>query len=61
MIVWGDEDRLFPKTYAEAWRKAIPGARLETLKDCGHAVALEEPDALVDRIFDFTGKLRSAA
>jgi pimeloyl-ACP methyl ester carboxylesterase len=61
LIVWGEDDRLFPKPYAEAWRKAIPGARLELLKACGHAVALEEPDALVDRIFDFTGKLRSAA
>lgn len=61
LIVWGEQDRMFPTPYAEAWRKAIPGARLEIVKACGHAVALEQPEALVDSIFDFTEKLRSAA
>lgn len=56
LLVWGEHDRLFPMAHAEAWRDGIPGAKLTVVKGCGHAVALEQPDALVKAVLDHTGK-----
>jgi pimeloyl-ACP methyl ester carboxylesterase len=53
-IVWGEHDRVFPGAVAEAFRDGIPGARLTIVPGCGHAVQLEQPDALVSILLDFT-------
>jgi pimeloyl-ACP methyl ester carboxylesterase len=53
LIVWGEEDRVFPTAYAAAFQNGIPGARLALVPACGHWVAHEKPDALVDAIMDF--------
>ena len=53
LIIWGAHDRIFPHAYAEEWRSLIPGARLETLPDCGHAPQLEAPEAFARLIQDF--------
>ncbi len=59
-IVWGEHDRLFPVAHAHAFHGAIAGSRLTVLPACGHAVALDKPDALVASILDFTAKHGSA-
>lgn len=56
LIVWGEHDKLFAKAHAEAWHKSIPGSKLAIVAGCGHAVALEKPDALVDAILAHTAK-----
>jgi pimeloyl-ACP methyl ester carboxylesterase len=53
LIVWGEEDRVFPKAYAAAFQSGIPGAKLALLPACGHWVAHEKPDALVEAIVGF--------
>lgn len=53
-IVWGEHDQLFPVAHAHAFHEAIPGSRLTTVPACGHAVALDKPEALVASILDFT-------
>ena len=55
-IVWGEHDRLFPLAHGLAYRDEIPGARLRTISGCGHAVALEQPDAFVSAILEFTAE-----
>ena len=49
-IVWGAEDKIVPRSTARQWQKAIPGAKVEIVEDCGHAVALEKPDAMLKAV-----------
>lgn len=58
LIVWGEHDRLFPLAHARAYQAAIAGASLRVVPDCGHAVALEKPDALVAAIVGHASKLQ---
>jgi pimeloyl-ACP methyl ester carboxylesterase len=57
-IVWGDDDRITPSPYASLWEKAIPGARLDLIADCGHLPHIEKPGetaALVGRFIEQNG------
>jgi len=46
LIVWGDDDKVFPLPYGEAYQKLIPGSQLEVLKDTGHTLQIERPGEL---------------
>jgi pimeloyl-ACP methyl ester carboxylesterase len=48
LVVWGREDRLIPPAYGERIAELVPGARLETLPDCGHLVCFEKPRELLE-------------
>lgn len=61
LVVWGEHDRIFPLPHAHAWAGAIPDARLEIVPACGHWVAMEQPDALIERVEAFTSSLEKAA
>ena len=43
MVVWGDEDSLFPPAIGEFITSQIPGARLYVLADRGHGPQVEAP------------------
>lgn len=47
-VVCGTRDQLTPVARSRDLLKAIPGARLELLKDAGHMLPLEEPDRVVE-------------
>jgi non-heme chloroperoxidase len=49
-LIWGERDGLFRLDCAHAMAAAIPGARLEVLRGCGHAVHLECPRALASAL-----------
>lgn len=53
LIIWGENDRLLPPAYGPAYRDLIPGARLETIADCGHLPHVEQTDAYVGLIRGF--------
>ena len=53
LIIWGREDVLIPPIYGEAFRKAIPKAKLVRIAKAGHAVGQEKPAAVVKAIKDF--------
>lgn len=44
LIVWGEDDRLVPSRQAEAWKAALPGARVVLLPRTGHVPMVERPD-----------------
>ena len=44
LIVWGDKDRIVPLSTAKRYLAALPNAKLEVIKDCGHCVDLEQPE-----------------
>jgi len=45
LLVWGAEDRLVPRVYAEEFSRRLPRTRLEVVEGAGHAPHLEQPDA----------------
>jgi pimeloyl-ACP methyl ester carboxylesterase len=56
LVVWGDDDRVVPQSAATVYAKALPKARLEIVKGCGHCVDMEQPDALAKLISNFIGR-----
>jgi pimeloyl-ACP methyl ester carboxylesterase len=52
LVVWGDDDLIVPRSAGELYAKALK-ARLETVAQSGHCVALEQPDALVQLVVGF--------
>jgi pimeloyl-ACP methyl ester carboxylesterase len=55
LIVWGKEDRLVPLVYADEFARRLPGARVETVSDAGHAPHLERPDTVARLVREFAG------
>lgn len=47
LLIWGEHDKLIPPVYAQAFQQKIAGARLEMIKDAGHMVNYEKPDAVI--------------
>jgi len=43
LLVWGRDDRIVPMEAGELYRRAIAGARLEVIDNCGHFPHLEKP------------------
>lgn len=46
LVVWGDADPFFPLDVGQRTARAIPAARLEVLRGCGHFAPGERPQAL---------------
>ena len=61
LLIWGDHDRAFPKEYALAYQKAISGAKLVLVPECGHVPQIEKPDAFVAALESFLGVRKKAA
>ncbi|MBV9755855.1 MAG: alpha/beta fold hydrolase, partial [Alphaproteobacteria bacterium] len=38
LVVWGDDDRIVPQSAGRLYAASIPGARLEIVRNAGHAV-----------------------
>lgn len=53
LILWGQEDRLHPISYAEEFRKAITGSKLLTFPGAGHMFPAEVPEKFVEAIVSF--------
>jgi pimeloyl-ACP methyl ester carboxylesterase len=56
LVVWGDHDRVVPQSAATVYAKALPGAKLEVVKGCGHCVDMEQPDTLAKLVTSFIAK-----
>ncbi len=54
-IIWGANDRLYPPVYGEAFQAAIKGSTLRIVPDCGHVVAIERPEAVIDAVANLAG------
>jgi pimeloyl-ACP methyl ester carboxylesterase len=61
LLVWGANDRLYPRDYAVAYQRLIPGANVVIIPDCGHLPQVEQRHAFVAALESFLDRLRVAA
>ena len=61
LLIWGAEDRLFPKEYAKAWQKLIPGSKAVIIPECGHVPHIEKPAVFVSELTSFIDGMRKTA
>jgi pimeloyl-ACP methyl ester carboxylesterase len=55
LLIWGEHDRLFPKDYAFAYERLIPGSKAVIVADCGHLPHVEKADACAAELEAFIG------
>jgi pimeloyl-ACP methyl ester carboxylesterase len=53
LMVWGESDRLIPPVYAGEFTSRIRKSRSVTIKEAGHMVMYEQPQAFVKTVGDF--------
>ena len=53
LVVWGDDDKIVPKSAGELYAKSLRQARLEIVPNSGHCVDMEQPEALARLITPF--------
>jgi pimeloyl-ACP methyl ester carboxylesterase len=53
LLVWGKEDRLVPPVYADEFTRRLPGSRLQTVDQAGHAPHLEQPETVARIVREF--------
>jgi pimeloyl-ACP methyl ester carboxylesterase len=53
LVVWGDDDKVVPQSAAKRYVEALPNAKLEIVKACGHCVDMEQPEALARLVTPF--------
>ena len=55
LVLWGDQDKIVSKAYCEAWAKALPSTKLETIAGAGHYPQWEQPGVFADKVVRFCG------
>jgi pimeloyl-ACP methyl ester carboxylesterase len=50
LLVWGEQDRIVPRTCGERYARLLPDARLEIVSGAGHLVELEEPERIAELV-----------
>lgn len=53
LILWGEEDRIIPPAYGEAFQRLIPGSRLQRIPAAGHLPHVERPERVAKSIARF--------
>lgn len=59
LIIWGENDRLFPPAYGQAWARAIAASRLVVVPRCGHLPIQEQPDEFARLVGEFCATERA--
>ena len=55
LVVWGEKDRVVPPSAGAIYAARLPGARHEVVAECGGAVEMEQPDALLEFVSKIIG------
>ena len=53
LVVWGDGDKVVPKSAGDLYVRSLREARFETVRDSGHCVDMEQPEALARLVTPF--------
>lgn len=54
LLVWGEEDRMIPPSYADEYRK-IPNSKLTVIPNSGHTPFTETPRSFANIVLNFIG------
>jgi pimeloyl-ACP methyl ester carboxylesterase len=55
LLLWGEQDRIMPKSYADKFAKAIAGkSEIRVISGAGHLAELDRPDAVAQEILAWT-------
>ncbi len=52
-MVWGDDDKIVPRSAGELYAATLPNARFEILRAAGHCAEMEQPEALARLVGGF--------
>jgi len=47
LVLWGEDDKIFPAVYADLWKERLPDARLVKIAKCGHVPQVEQADKVI--------------
>ena len=61
LVVWGDEDVIFPPVYAQQLLDAIPRARGVCIEGTGHGSPVEKPEMFIEAVRKFLGEVDRAS
>jgi len=61
LLIWGDQDRFIPLSYAAAFHERIAGSKLDLIEGAGHLVPMEQPAEVIAAIRRFTSTLRASS
>ena len=53
LLLWGDDDKLIPPSYGQAYLKYLPHAQWQVLPQCGHMVMFEKEAEFVEAVRRF--------
>ncbi|HEV2335673.1 MAG TPA: alpha/beta hydrolase [Stellaceae bacterium] len=53
LVVWGDDDKVVPRSAGERYAKSLREARFEIVGAAGHCVDMEQPEALARLVTPF--------
>lgn len=53
LILWGEKDKLIPVSFAEQFKQLLSAAKIEIIKDAGHAPFVEKPAIVYQSLMDF--------
>jgi len=56
LVVWGDDDKIVPRSAGERYAALLPKARFELVRSSGHCVEMEQPDQLARLIQTFVAE-----
>jgi pimeloyl-ACP methyl ester carboxylesterase len=55
LLLWGEQDRMVPRSHAETYRDGLSGAKLTIVAGAGHSPQVERPDETARLIREFLG------
>lgn len=60
LLLWGDQDKLASREYAEKYAAALPNAKLKVIEGAGHFSFLDKPEAVASAVLDFADQKQTA-
>jgi len=55
LLIWGEQDRIFPRTYADRFAAGIAGpTKITTIAGAGHLAELDKPDEVAAAVLNWT-------
>ena len=57
LLLWGEEDRIMPRSYADKFAHGISGkTEIKTIAGAGHLAELDQPHAVAQAILAWTAQ-----